>query len=312
MTAFLLRRLAAGALTLLAIATLCFAMTRLAPGSPFTSERTVHPEILRNFERHYGLDRPLPVQYARALWGYLRGDLGPSMWYRDLSCNDIVWPGFRNSLVLGLLGAVLAFLIGLPLGILAAAHQNRWPDHAAMTVSIVGICVPNFLLGPLLVLLFSTTLGWLPAGRWPEDWTRLSELRKLLLPALTLAMVHAAYISRLGRAGMLDVLLRDYIRTARAKGLPERTVFLKHALKNGITPVLSYAGPMIAYLVTGSIVVETVFALPGLGQHFVTSAVNRDMPLLMACVLVYSTVVIAMNLAVDALYGILDPRVRVS
>lgn len=312
MIAFALRRLIAGALTLLVIATLCFAMTRLAPGSPFSSERTIHPEILRNFERHYGLDRPLPIQYARALWGYLRGDLGPSMWYRDLSCNDIVWPSFRHSAILGLLSALLAFLIGIPLGVLAAARQNRLPDHAAMSLSIVGICIPNFLLGPLLVLLFSTLLGWLPAGRWPEDWTRLSELRKLVLPAITLAMVHIAYLSRLGRAGMLDVIHRDYIRTARAKGLPERTVFLKHALKNGITPVVSYAGPMIAYVITGSIVVETVFALPGLGQHFVTSATNRDMPLIMACVLVYSALVIALNIAVDALYGILDPRVRVS
>lgn len=312
MIPFLLRRLIAGALTLLAIATLCFAMTRMAPGSPFSSERSVHPEILRNFERHYGLDRPLWVQYLRALGGYLRGDLGPSMWYRDLSCNDIVWPSFRNSLLLGLLGAFLAFLLGIPLGVLAAARQNRLPDYAAMSVSIVGICIPNFLLGPLLVLLFSTTLGWLPAGRWPEDWTRPSELRKLLLPAITLAMVHVAYISRLARAGMLDVLPRDYIRTARAKGLPERTILLKHALKNGLTPVVSYAGPMIAYVVTGSIVVETVFALPGLGQHFVTSATNRDMPLIMACVLVYSTLVIILNLVVDAVYGILDPRVRVS
>jgi oligopeptide transport system permease protein len=309
--AFLVRRTAAGALTLLAIATVCFALTRVAPGSPFSGERTLHPEIIRNFEKHYGLDRPLPVQYARAMAGYLRGDLGPSMWYRDLSCNDIVWPGFRNSILLGLVAAPLAFLVGVPLGILAAARQNRLPDYAAMSVSIVGICVPNFLLGPLLVLLFSTTLHWLPAGRWPESWTRASELSKLVLPAVTLAMVHVAFLSRLGRAGMLDVVHKDFIRTARAKGLSERAVFLRHALKNGITPVVSYAGPMVAYLVTGSIVVETVFALPGLGQHFVTSAANRDMPLIMACVLVYSTLVIALNILVDVAYGILDPRVRV-
>ncbi len=312
MTAFLVRRLAAGALTLLAIATICFLMTRIAPGSPFSSERTTNPEILRNFERHYGLDRPLHVQYARAMWGYLRGDLGPSMKYTDMDCNYIVWPSFRNSLLLGLLSASLAFLVGVPLGILASARQNRLPDYAAMSVSLAGICVPNFLLGPLLVLLFSATLGWLPAGLWPTDWSRWSELRKLVLPAATLSMVHIAYLSRLGRAGMLDVIHKDFIRTARAKGLSERSVFLTHALKNGITPVVSYAGPMVAYLVTGSMVVESVFSLPGLGQHFVTSATNRDMPLIMACVLVYSTLVIALNAAVDMAYGILDPRVRVS
>jgi len=310
--AFLVRRLFTGALTLLVIATLCFLMTRAAPGSPFSSERTTSPEILRNFDRYYGLDRPLPVQYAHAIWGYLRGDLGPSMKYTDQSCNDIVWPSFRNSLILGAISVPLAFLLGIPLGVLASAKQNRLPDYAAMSVSIAGICIPNFLLGPLLVLLFSITLGWLPAGRWPEDWSRWAELRKLILPAFTLAMVHVAYISRLGRAGMLDVIHKDYIRTARAKGLPERSVFLRHALKNGITPVVSYAGPMIAFVVTGSIVTETIFALPGLGQHFVTSATNRDMPLIMACVLVYSTLVIAFNTLVDLAYGLLDPRVRVS
>ncbi len=312
MIAFLARRLSAGALTLLAIATICFVLTRIAPGSPFTSERTTSPEIIRNYERYYGLDKPLHVQYARAMWGYLRGDLGPSMKYPDLSCNDIVWPSFRKSVVLGLLAAVLALAIGIPLGVAASARQNRLTDYAAMSVSIVGICVPNFLLGPLLVQLFSATLGWLPPAEWPENWTSWPEVSKLILPAFTLAMVHVAYISRLGRAGMLDVVHKDFIRTARAKGLSERSVLLKHALKNGLTPVVSYAGPMVAYVVSGSIVVEKIFALPGLGKHFVTSAINRDMPLIMACVMVYSVLIIALNIVVDIVYGMLDPRVRVS
>jgi oligopeptide transport system permease protein len=309
--AFILRRGIAGILTLFVIATLCFIVTRIAPGSPFSSERSLHPEIIKNFEAFYGLDKPVIVQYARTMGRYLRGDLGPSMFYRDFSCNDIVWPGLRKSMVLGAMASALAFLIGLPLGIVAAANQNRFPDHAAMSVSVLGICIPNFLLGPILVLIFTFGLGWFPPARWPENWS-WGELSKLVLPTVTLATAHIAYISRLGRAGMLDVLNKDYIRTARAKGLPYGAVVLKHALKNGITPVVSYAGPMIAVVITGSIVVESVFAIPGLGQHFIKSAQNRDMNLIMACVLVYSSMVIVLNLAVDLLYGILDPRVRVS
>jgi len=272
----------------------------------------LHPEIIRNYNAYYGLDKPLLVQYARTMWGYLRGDLGPSMFYRDFSCNDLVWPGLRKSMLLGALASTLAFLIGIPLGIVAAANQNRFVDHAAMSFSALGICVPNFLLGPLLVLLFTFTLGWLPPARWPDQWNTWTELSKLILPSVTLALTHVAYLSRLARAGMLDVLNKDYIRTARAKGLAQKDVVLRHALKNGITPVISYAGPMIAVVITGSIVIEFVFAIPGLGQHFIKSATNRDYPLIMACVLVYSTMVILLNIAVDLAYGVLDPRVRVS
>jgi oligopeptide transport system permease protein len=310
--AFVLRRLAAGLLTLFAIVVLSFLVTRAAPGSPFSSERQLHPEILKNFEAHYGLDRPLWVQFGRSLGALLRGDLGPSMYYRDFSCNDLVWPGLRHSAILGALASGLAFLVGVPLGLVAAARQNRWPDHAASSVSVVGLCVPNFLLGPLLILVFSLGLGWLPAALWPRNYTTWAELSKLVLPAVTLSLVHVAYLSRLTRAGMLDVLNKDYIRTARAKGASEAAVVLRHALKNGITPAVSYAGPMIAVVVTGSIVVESVFGLPGLGTHFIKAASNRDMNLIMACVLVYSTLVILLNTLVDLLYGVLDPRVRIS
>jgi len=310
--AFILRRAIAGLLTLFVIATLSFVITRAAPGSPFSTEHALHPEIIKNYNAYYGLDKPLPVQYARTMWGYLRGDLGPSMFYRDFSCNDLVWPGLRKSMTLGMIASILAFVMGLPLGILAAARQNRLADHAAMSISVLGICIPNFLLGPLLVMIFTFGLGWLPPARWPDQWTSLRELSKLVLPAFTLALAHVAYISRLARAGMLDVLNKDFIRTARAKGLEEKTVILRHALKNGITPVVSYAGPMIAVVITGSIVVESVFAIPGLGQHFIKSATNRDYSLIMACVLVYSSMVIALNIAVDIVYGLLDPRVRVS
>ncbi len=311
MAAFIVRRAIAGLLTLFVVATLSFAITRAAPGSPFSSERSLHPEIIKNFEAYYGLNKPIPVQYARTMWRLLHGDLGPSTFYRDFSSNDIVWPGLRKSIVLGSLSAILAIVLGLPLGIVAAARQNRWPDYAAMSVSISGICVPNFLLGPLLVLLFTFGLGWLPPARWPEGWS-FTELKKLVMPAITLAMVHLAYISRLARAGMLDVMNKDYVRTARAKGLSEAAVVLRHALKNGITPVVSYVGPMVAVMITGSLVVESVFAIPGLGQHFIKSATNRDMNLIMACVLVYTTLVIVMNFLVDLAYGLLDPRVRIN
>ncbi len=311
MFAFVTRRLIGGVLTLFVIATLCFIITRTAPGSPFSSERTMHPEIIKNFEAFYGLDKPVWVQYARTMTGYFKGDFGPSMFYRDQNCNDFVWPGLRKSFVLGTAAGLFAFCVGLPLGLLAAARQNRWPDYASMSFSVLGICIPNFLLGPLLVMFFAIYLRWLPTGRWPED-VSFMELRKLVMPAITLAMVHIAYISRLGRAGMLDVMNRDYVRTARAKGLSEWSVYLKHALKNGITPVVSYAGPMWALVITGSIVVEQIFALPGLGTHFVKSAQNRDMNLIMACVMVYSTLVIFMNFLVDVAYAYLDPRVRLS
>ncbi len=311
MTGFLLRRAVAGVLTLFVIATLCFLISRFAPGSPITSEKQHLPEVKANIERHYWLDRPLYVQYGRTLLGYFRGDLGPSFYYRDRTVNDLVWPAFRVSIVLGCAGFVVAVLLGVPLGLLSAACQNRWPDYLSMSVAIGGICIPNFLLGPLLVLAFCFLFSWFEPAGWPASWTDLGELKRLLLPSFTLAFIHVAYISRLTRAGMLDVMNKDYIRTARAKGLAEPAVVLKHGLKNGITPVVSYLGPMTALIVTGSIVVEKVFDIPGLGQHFVKAALNRDYGLVMGTVLVYSTLVIVFNLAVDILYGILDPRVRI-
>lgn len=311
MLSFLVRRAAAGVVVLWAVATITFFIIRFAPGSPFTSERNASPEVRLNQERKYGFDRPLHVQYAKNLLGLVSGDLGPSIRLQGRDVGDVIWPAFRNSARLGAIAFVLAIVLGTGLGILASAGQNRWPDYAASSMATLGICVPNFLLGPILVLLFYFVLGWLQPTGWPANWTTWSELRLAILPALTLAMVHVAYLSRLTRAGMLDVLRRDYIRTARAKGLSEPALFVTHALKNGITPALTYSGPMVAYLITGSIVVERIFAINGLGTHFITSATNRDYSLIMGTVLVYSVAVIALNTAVDLLYGFLDPRVRV-
>jgi len=303
------RRLAAGALTVFTIASLCFFITRLAPGNPFSGERQLSKEAMESLNRYYGFDKPILTQYANTMLNYLQGDFGPSYYHKDITVHALIWPALKVSTILGAIAFCLALMIGIPLGVLGAARQNQLSDHAAMTVAVLGICVPNFLLGPLLKMLFAHAWKALPVDSWPENFTAW-ELSRLLMPAFTLALVHVAYVSRLARAGMLDVLNRDYIRTARAKGLSEPAIVLKHALKNAITPVVSYAGPMAAVIVTGSIVVEKIFNIPGLGQHFVKSALDRDHPLLMGSILVFSTLIILFNLAVDLAYAWLDPRVR--
>ena len=309
MLAFLVKRLLGGVLTLYIIVSLCFFIVRFPPGSPFTSEKRPPPEVMRNLERKYHYDKPILAQYALRMKGYLVGDFGLSFRYEGKQVEDLIFPSFGTSVQIGCLAFLLAMIFGIGIGIVAAARHNKLPDYLSMSVALVGICVPNFLLGPLLVMIFALWQKWLPVAGWPEAFTA-EELLKLLLPAVTLSLVHVAYISRLARAGMLDVLNKDYIRTARAKGLAERVVFLKHALKNGITPVVSYAGPMAAYIFTGSVVVEKVFNLPGMGQHFVDGALARDLPMVMGTMLVYSALIIVFNLLVDIGYSILDPRVR--
>jgi oligopeptide transport system permease protein len=308
MWSYLLRRVGGGAITLFALTTVAFFLTRLTPGSPFTAERRNDPEYERKMDEKYGRHLPLWRQYLESMGGYVRGDFGPS-WKYDFTVNEKVWPAFRVSAQLGAVAALLALLLGIPLGVFAAAGRNRWGDHLAMSGAILGICVPNFLLGPLLVLCFSFWLKWLAPTGWPQSW-ELKELSKLIMPAFTLALVHVAYLSRLTRAGMLDVLHQDYIRTARAKGVGEFSIFLKHALKNGVTPALSYSGPMAAYIVTGSLVVERVFNIPGLGKEFVNASLARDMPVLMGGIIVYGVLVILFNALVDLMYAVLDPRVR--
>jgi oligopeptide transport system permease protein len=310
MALFALKRLAGGILTLYVIATLCFVIIYFTPGSPLTGERNMPPEVLRNLERAYNLDKPLYAQYFLRMKGYLSGDFGLSIRYGK-PVAELIFPAFPKSLELGCIAFFIAMVVGIPLGILAAAYQNKVPDYISSSLALFGICVPNFLLGPLLGMIFALSLRWLPVAGWPEDFS-VEELLKLILPAVTLAGIHVAYVSRLTRAGMLDVLHKDFIRTARSKGLDERSVFLKHALKNGVTPVLSYAGPMAAYIITGSVVVEKVFNIPGLGQHFVDSALARDQAVFMGAILIYSSLVIGFNLLVDIGYSLLDPRVRLS
>jgi oligopeptide transport system permease protein len=310
MALFLIKRLAGGILTLYVIATLCFVIIYFTPGSPLTGERNMPPEVLRNQERAWDLDKPLHVRYLRRMKGYLSGDFGMSFRY-NRPVAELILPAVPKSFQLGSIAFFFAMLVGIPLGILAAARQNKLPDYISSSVALFGIILPNFLLGPILQMLLALWLHWLPVAGWPEDFS-VDELLKVLLPAVTLAGVHIAYVSRLTRAGMLDVLHKDFIRTARSKGLDERSVFLKHALKNGVTPVLSYAGPMAAYIVTGSVVVEKVFNIPGMGQHFVDSALVRDQPVFMGAILIYSSLVIIFNILVDIGYSLLDPRVRLA
>ena len=305
MTTFVLRRVLLFVPTLFAIATLTFFMMRLAPGGPFLSERDIPAAAREQLVRQYGLDQPLPVQYARFLVHAARLDFGPSYKYPSRQVKEIIGEGFRVSAELGGWALLFALLAGVPLGVLAALHRNERSDHVAMGVALAGVSIPNFVLGPVLVLGLSLTVYLFPPALWQGPASRV-------LPVLTLSTAYIAYIARLTRAGMLEVLGQDYIRTARAKGLPESMVTYKHALRLGILPVVSYLGPAAARIIMGSIVVETIFQVPGLGRYLVNGAFNRDYTLVMGVVLFYATFLMALNLLVDLAYTVLDPRVELA
>ncbi len=303
MIRFLVRRLASTVPLVLGIVVVSFLFMRLAPGGPFDDERTLDPTIRANLDARYGLDKPLSTQLGMYVKGLFRGDLGPSFKYTGWTVREIIAQALPVSLTIGLVALSFALLVGIPLGTLGALRHNQWPDYGAMSVALVGICVPNFILGPLLIIVFVFWLGWLPVGGFGSP-------AQLLLPGITLGAVRAAYIARLMRAGMLDVVHQDYIRTARAKGLSERVVVAKHALRTAILPVVSYLGPAVASILVGSVVVEKVFSIPGMGTFFVNSALNRDYTLAMGTVLLYSGLLITLNILVDVLYSVLDPRVE--
>jgi oligopeptide transport system permease protein len=284
------------------VATMGFFALKAAPGGPFDAERMVQPEVMRNIERAYHLDWPLWRQYAHYMGGLVRGDLGHSM-KRTSTVNEIVAENFPRSLQLGLLALAFAIVAGVGLGVLAAARQNRFADHAAMSIALVGISVPSFVLGPLLIYWFALRLGWLPAARWEG-------FASMILPATTLGLIYMGSIARLTRSGMLETVRQDYVRTARAKGLSERQVVWKHALRLGILPVVTYLGPATATLITGSIVIETIFQVPGLGFYFIASVTDRDYPVLAGIMVFYSAFLVFLNLFVDLAYGLLDPRIR--
>lgn len=284
--------------------TLAFFLIRLAPGGPFDTEKNLPAEIEANLAAKYHLDDPLWQQYLHYLGDLARGDLGPSFKYSDYTVNELIAQGFPVSLRLGLLAIGLALIAGVTAGTIAAMRQNRPTDYGVMSVSMTGISIPNFVLAPLLILLFAVQLQWLPAGGLDAGW------QVWVLPVISLALPQIAYIARLTRGSMIEVLRSNYIRTARAKGLPRRRVIVGHALRPALLPVLSYLGPALAGIITGSVVIETIFGIPGLGRFFVQGALNRDYTLVLGVVVFYGTLIVLFNLLVDLLYAVFDPRVR--
>ena len=304
MLGYILRRLAGFLPVLFVIVSLSFFMMRLAPGGPFDQERALPDQVRANIEARYHLDEPLWRQYLRYLGDVTRGDLGPSFRYPDRSVNELLSYGFPVSLTLGLCALGVALALGGTAGVLAGLKRNGLVDYLTMSFALCGVSVPNFVLGPILMLVFALGLGWLPVAGW-GTW------HHLILPSLTLGTFYAAYVARLTRAGMLEIIGQDFIRTACAKGLREATVVLRHALPGAILPVVTYLGPASAAVLTGSVVVETIFSIPGIGRYFVGSALNRDYTMVLGTVVFYSVLLLVFNLIVDVLYAYLDPRVQV-
>ena len=305
MLRYTLLRIVGAIPTLLLVIALAFMMVHAAPGGPFDNERVVSAEIEANIAARYHLDDPLPLQFLRYLGGLLQGDLGPSYRYVDYTVGELIANALPYSILLGAVAMALALLLGVSAGTAAALRQGTALDRIVMGFSMTGISIPVFVVAPVLVLLFAVKLHWLPAG-----WSGASGAGKYVLPVITLALPQIAYIARLARASMIDVLGRDFIRTARAQGLGESSVVRVHALKPAMLPVLSYMGPAIAAILTGSVVVEEVFGIPGIGQLFVRGALNRDYTLVLGVVVFYASLIVALNLIVDILYATIDPRVR--
>jgi oligopeptide transport system permease protein len=306
MLRFILRRLLVTIPTVLVVISITWVLIKLAPGNFYSGEKRLPPAIEKNIREKYGLDKPWYQQYGKTMWTIVRHlDFGTSLRYEGQSVNTIIERSLPVSAAVGILAYLLALIVGITVGSIAALKQNtRW-DYSSMALAMLGISVPNFVLGPVLVLIFSLSLYWLPPSRW-EGFPS----RNLILPVLTLAAIHMAYIARLTRAGMLEVLRSDYIRTARAKGLSERDVVIRHALRGGLMPVISYTGPALAFLLTGTVVVERIFALPGLGNYFIQASLNRDEPLIIGIVAFIAIALLVLNLLVDIAYAFLDPRVR--
>ncbi len=285
--------------------TVCFFILRLAPGGPFDGERALPPDILRNLAAHYNLDKPLIEQYFIYIAHLFVGDFGPSMVIKDFTIGQLLAIGLPFSLTLGFTAFIVATTIGILAGTVAAVNQNKWPDYVLVLVVMLGVIIPNFLMAHFLQLIFGVYLDWTPVGGYqPGNW------HYLVLPISVLAWPHAARISRLMRGSMLEVLSSNYVRTARSKGLGERLVLARHAIKPALIPVVSYLGPGLSYLLTGSLVVEQVFGLPGIGKYFINAALNRDYGLVLGTTVLYMFVIIILNLLVDLIYAWLDPKVR--
>lgn len=305
MLRFILRRLIVTLPMVLVVISLTWGLIRLAPGNFYTGEKAIPPAIEENLRAKYGLDQPWYVQYGRMISNTLRGDFGNSLRYQGQSVNEILAISLPVSASIGIAAYLLALVFGVLVGVISAVNQNSSMDYTSMTFAMIGISLPNFVMGPILVLAFGLTLFWLPPARW-EGFFSIHTI----LPVITLSAVYMAYIARLARSGMLEVLRSNYIRTARAKGLNEWQVVMRHGLRGGLLPVVSFSGPALALLISGTVIVERIFALPGLGNYFINANLNRDEPLIIGIVAFMSISVLIFNLLVDVAYGFFDPRVR--
>lgn len=302
MIKFIIRRLLGIIPVLFIVATVTFFLIRMAPGGPFDTDKQIPEDILRNINARYHLDEPLYMQYFRYLGSLLHGDLGPSFRYASYTVNDIIAETWHVSAALGFCGLIYAMCLGISAGILAASKPNSLRDFVPMTFSLLGVCLPSFVIGPLFILIFGIGLDWFNVSGWNEPLD-------LVLPSMSLGTLYAAYISRLTRGGLMDIIRQDYIRTARAKGVREHMIMIRHTLKGGLLPVISFLGPATAGILVGSFVVESIFNIPGLGRFFVQSALNRDYTLVMGMVLLFAVLLLLLNLVVDIAYAFLDPRV---
>jgi len=305
MFGYAIRRVLSALPVVLIAVTACFFILRLAPGGPFDGERALPPQTLANLRAHYNLDLPLIQQYGIYVGRLLQGDFGPSMVYNDFTVAQMLWIGLPFTLMLGFSAFIIGTIVGLVAGSLSAVNQNKLPDYILVMLVMVGLVVPNFLMASILQLVFGVYLNWFPAGGWKPG-----SLSHLVLPVIVLALPHAGRTARLMRGSMIEVLGTNYVRTARSKGLGTRLILARHAIKPALLPVVSYLGPGLSYLLTGSLVVEQVFALPGIGKYFISAALNRDYGLVLGTTILYMFIILAVNLLVDILYAWLDPKVR--
>lgn len=301
---YIIKRIFNAFIVLWIVITITFFLMHAIPGGPFTAEKSLPPYVLHSIEERYKLNDPLYKQYGDYLCNLVQGDLGPSFKYPGRSVNDIIKDGFPVSFKLGIEAILIAIIIGIPAGILAGVKKDKWQDRAVNFFTTLGVAVPSFVVAALLIYVLSTKLHLLPAAMW-NGW------RYEIMPALALSGMPMSFIARLTRSSMLDILSQDYIKTARAKGLSWSKVLIRHALPNSLIPVVTYLGPMTASILTGSFVIETIFAIPGLGQYFVTSIYNRDYTVILGVTIFYSVIVIVLNMVVDLLYPLLDPRIKI-
>ncbi len=303
---YILQRFFSALIALWVLITITFIMMHAVPGGPFATEKAVPEAILRNLEQKYGLDQPLPKQYIRYLGNVIRLDLGPSYKFKGQTVNDFIRREFPVSAEIGILSIILSLLVGIPAGVISAFRQNKWQDNAAMFVAIIGVSVPSFIVAPLLMYVLALKLHWLPAAMWGMTW------KQAVMPVISLALLPLATFARLMRSSTLDVISQDYIKTARSKGLSELQVVWRHVMKNAIMPVVTYLGPLIAGILTGTFVIEQIFAIPGLGREYVWSVTNRDYTVLLGLTIFYGAFLLMMNLLVDIVYGFLDPRIQLT